>query len=577
MKVNDRESQGVWRVAWLLIVIVVGVTVYELQRSYRERIQVVFTEADLSSYLASEWIDNSLASIRSILKDSLHGIGVAELSEEPVEDEAQAQINARLAHKKNQYENIIFLGIFDQDCVIRYASIASEVGRNVQELDRDYCRKVMEPPLRKLKFSDLFRSSTGAINISATYPLLSENQGVIGFALAGLNLSFFQRWLDEIESPNLAISIIDTNNILLARKPNTGGVGEPIKDTVLTEFIAGDANSTTFRHKSTVDGVERLWSLRKTGNFPFVVVAGYPLTDSLKAWHNKLIAYSLGNLLMIVMTIFLTVAYQRNRMNAKRMEELADREKQRLIELNKTNEELNDLLKMKDDFLGIASHDIRSPFQGILGFSEMLLEDPKLSQTHKGYVKFIHESAETQLSLVNDILDVLKYESGKFSINPTAVVLLELIAESLNTLRPLFLKKSIQVQNTVDRGITVQADAPKIVQVINNLMTNAVKFSDENGAISIFTEERGDGLVEVHVKDNGVGIEPDKCARLFSRFQQAHENGTKGERGTGLGLAISKNIIDLHGGEIGVRSEPGEGSDFFFTLPRGNSSTEPSG
>jgi diguanylate cyclase (GGDEF)-like protein len=318
-----KERIRIWVFAVLFIAGVGTVSIIELVRSYETRIQIVYTEADLSGFLVAEWIEKSLASIRSILKDSLYDMDQSNIRASSVDEKERAARNGSLAHKAEQYGNIIFLGIFDPECVIQYGSISSIIGDSSNDLERDYCHEVMMPPLEELKFSDLFVSSTGELNISATYPLLSPEGGFIGFALAGLNLSFFQTWLDSIQNPAVAISIIDMNQILLARKPESEDIGEFIEDARLTDFIHSKDKSITFRRKSPVDGIERLWSLRKTGEFPFVVAVGYEFDDVLDPWRAKLIAYGIGNLLIIIVTIFLVLAYQKNKMNAKSMEKLA--------------------------------------------------------------------------------------------------------------------------------------------------------------------------------------------------------------------------------------------------------------
>lgn len=323
LKCDYREYLLIRLAALVLCAGVVTFSVLELHRSYNMRIQVVYTEADLSGYLVSEWIKKSLSDIRAILKDCLYGLNRSNILSAGVTAQQRADRNRRLFHKADQYRNIIFLGIFDPKCVIQYGSIGSIIGGSSRDLNRDYCNKVVQPPLRRLKFSDLFLSSTGDLNISATYPLLGKNNRVTGFALAGLNLSFFQRWLDSIKGEVISISIIDFNRILLARKPESKNIGKPIKDAQLKRFIESDARSTTFRLKSPVDGIERFWSMRKTGNFPFVVAVGYQLADVLGPWWNKLVIYAAGNLLLIVMTVLFVLAYRKNSLNAKSMEKLA--------------------------------------------------------------------------------------------------------------------------------------------------------------------------------------------------------------------------------------------------------------
>lgn len=318
-----KGSIKIWIIAVVFISIILAVSVVELGRSYKSLIELVYTEVDLSGYLVSEWIDRSLTGVRSILKDSLHNLDDSNIFASNVDNDERKQRNSSLVHKANQYENIILLGIFDSDCVIQYASIDSIIGDSTKDLERDYYHKVMQKPLEKLKFSDLFVSSTGDVNVSATYPLLSEDGRFIGFALAALNLSFFQKWLDSIDNNAIAISIIDINRTLLARKPESKDIGKPINDKELEAFMNDNIKSTTFRRNSPVDGIERLWSLRKTDEFPFVVAVGYELNDVLLPWRIKLVSYIIGNFLLIVITFFLVLSYLKNRMTAKNMEELA--------------------------------------------------------------------------------------------------------------------------------------------------------------------------------------------------------------------------------------------------------------
>jgi diguanylate cyclase (GGDEF)-like protein len=318
-----KDRFRIWFFALSFIVGILTISVIELVRSHQSYIQVAYTEADLSGFLVSEWIEKSLSDIRAILKDSLFNVDENNIRSAANPSMDEALRNRSLAHKASQYDNIIFLGIFDQDCVIQYGSIYEIIRDSSRDLGRAYCDNVMQPPVEALKFSDLFLSSTGELNVSATYPLLNTEDRIIGFALAGLNLSFFQTWLDSIEQPAITISIIDANRILLARKPDSDDIGKPVKDARLAEFIQGDAEAGTFRRKSPVDGIERLWSLRKTGDFPFIVAVGYRLDDVLIPWRTKLISYGIGNLLLIVVTLSLAWAYQKNRMSARSMETLA--------------------------------------------------------------------------------------------------------------------------------------------------------------------------------------------------------------------------------------------------------------
>jgi diguanylate cyclase (GGDEF)-like protein len=318
-----KEKARIWIITFLFIALVAGISSVELVRSYDSLIHVVYTEADLSGFLVSEWIKKSLDGIRAILKDSLFNLNETNILSSSVNEPERTARNNSLIHKAEQYDDIIFLGIFDPECVIQYGSISSIIGDSSKELDRDYCNDVQADPVDRLKISDLFVSATGEVNVSVTYPLLSAENRLIGFALAGLDLSFFQTWLDSIENPAVTISIIDMNQVLLARTPESDEIGGRIVDTELEKFVQSGSESNTFRRKSPVDGIERLWSLRKTGDLPFIVAVGYELDDVLGPWRTKLYSYIIGNILLFIMTAFFASAYQKNRVNAKTMEKLA--------------------------------------------------------------------------------------------------------------------------------------------------------------------------------------------------------------------------------------------------------------
>src|SRR6056297_33274 len=318
-----KEIALIWTFAVLFIGIVMVTSAVELSLSHQSNIQVAYTEADLSGHLVAEWIGKSLSSIRAILKDSLFDLDDSNISASSVSEKERAYRNDSLVYKANQYDNIIFLGIFDTECIIQYGSISSIIGDSSRDLKRNYCDTVAKEPLERLKFSDLFVSSTGELNVSATYPLLSSDNEIIGFSLASLNLSFFQTWLDSINEKAITISIMDMNQVLLARKPESEELGKRIEDSQLSQFIQSDDHSIMFRQKSPVDGIERLWSLRKTGDFPFIVAVGYEIDSVLIPWRHKLLIYSIGSLLLIILSVFLALAYQKNRINAQSMEKLA--------------------------------------------------------------------------------------------------------------------------------------------------------------------------------------------------------------------------------------------------------------
>lgn len=313
----------IWLAASCFVLAVFLASVFELIRSYRTEFRVAYTEADLSGYLVSEWISESFSGIEYVLKDALYGFDETNILSKSRESGENALINERLVHKASYHDNIIFLGVFDRSCVIQHGSIYSIIGDSSADLGRAYCKDVLTPPVKQMKFSGFFVSSTGDMNVSATYPLLGGNDRVVGFSLAALDLSFFQRWLDSVINPAITISIMDENQVLLARKPMSNKLGQKVEDTALATFFKSGDEAISFRRESPVDGVERLWSIRKIQNLPFVVAVGYALDDVLASWNAKVLMYAVGNALMAVFSFFLAFTYQKNSRNAAYMETLA--------------------------------------------------------------------------------------------------------------------------------------------------------------------------------------------------------------------------------------------------------------
>lgn len=236
-------------------------------------------------------------------------------------------------------------------------------------------------------------------------------------------------------------------------------------------------------------------------------------------------------------------------------------------ELEKTNTELLRLSKMKDDFLAIASHDLRAPFNGILGASELLSLDETLTERQKTFASIIHNSAKTQLQYVDDILEILRFESEGIKMNYESAELDKIIEDCVSIFQILAMNKNIEILVETDKEILIEVDVPKFSQVLNNLLSNAIKFTHNGGKIILRAFKNSQGYLEIHVIDSGIGIPPDKVENLFKSYQQVHQSGTAGEKGTGLGLTVCKKMIEAHGGNISVKSEINTGTDFTITLP----------
>jgi signal transduction histidine kinase len=243
-------------------------------------------------------------------------------------------------------------------------------------------------------------------------------------------------------------------------------------------------------------------------------------------------------------------------------------------ELAQANLRLFELNNLKNEFLATMSHELRTPLNSILGFSDVLLTNPaNLTEKQQRYVAHIRSSGRTLMSLITDVLDLAKIESGKMEMRPVEMSVSDLVERVVGAMMPLAERKNIDLNWEVDPDLPLAfQDLGKLQQILNNLLSNAVKFTPEGGRVRVRVSLRHDNLVFV-VEDTGIGIPLEDQERIFEKFRQG--STTTGERdpltrefeGTGLGLSITRELSKLLGGGIGLQSEFGKGSRFTVVVP----------
>ncbi len=257
--------------------------------------------------------------------------------------------------------------------------------------------------------------------------------------------------------------------------------------------------------------------------------------------------------------------------------------KRRLEDLTRRQQELTEACRTaeansrtKSDFLATMSHEIRTPMNGVIAMAGLLMETP-LTVDQRGYLETIHHSSESLLNIINDILDFSKIEAGKMELERHPFDLRGCIEESLDLLEPRALGKQLDLAYEAADVIPaqVEGDGQRLRQVLVNLVGNAVKFT-ERGSVVISVETIAPPAAEAEnpqalrlhfsVRDTGIGIQPDRLARLFRQFSQADVSTARKYGGTGLGLVISRRLVELMGGKMWAESVPGEGSTFHFTI-----------
>ncbi|MBR9774523.1 MAG: PAS domain S-box protein [Cytophagales bacterium] len=237
--------------------------------------------------------------------------------------------------------------------------------------------------------------------------------------------------------------------------------------------------------------------------------------------------------------------------------------------LRKSEEKLRELNAQKDKFFSIIAHDLKNPFNAIMGLSQLLIDQIK-EKDYEGieeYGTYISESTEKAMNLLVNLLNWARSQTGRMEFNPENFEIVELIEENKMLLAGNASQKLISIKTSLPEKLTVFADKQMISTVIRNLLSNAIKFTKENKEILITVKENPENI-HVSIKDQGIGIAADRLEKLFRIDSSVSTPDTNNERGTGLGLILCKEFVVKHGGNIGVDSEKGKGSTFYFTLPK---------
>ncbi len=264
--------------------------------------------------------------------------------------------------------------------------------------------------------------------------------------------------------------------------------------------------------------------------------------------------------------------YQEQNIKVKKqndtLTQLHDELKQKAEELEAEKQKAEELTRLKSQFLASMSHELRTPMNAILGLTELMLDDANIKAKDRERLYVVMNSAKRLMGLINDILDLSKIEAGRMDIALEDFFLEDLLAEVNASVTPLLVNKNIEfkVVKKTDTRVIINTDKGKVIQVLINLLGNAVKFTHE-GSIELKLSRANENELQFDVTDSGIGISQEDQKIVFEEFRQIDGTTTRKYGGTGLGLAICKKIAELMNGTISVKSEKGKGSTFTFTIP----------
>ena len=484
----------------------------------------------------------------------------------------------------NNITRVDGLFIADRDDIITY-NIVTEGHRSFVNIDisfRDYVQETKNT-LRPV-FSEGFEGIDGMYRIALTYPIIDrENGQYIGMVGVQIpTIDFFARY-GNVYDVDLRFLVAYDSNANYIATPRTQFLGKNyFSDDVQKFFNYTDIQNDYYRKvfAGRLEGGYAVYNFgsgeRLNTGYPIFVREKSPsyfvfvvtptasiysnLNEVLFAERLKMFSLVAGSTAAILVLIIFLIKWNTmlNRQVKRRTEQLEESNKKLSIsnqQLALTNEQLKVHDKMQEEFINIASHEMKTPTQAILGFSQLL---EKNSNENEEFIQAIQRNAARLQRLTNDILDVTRIESQTLKLNKERFNLKDVIVNCLDDATISKDGKNVKLLYKL-KDIIVEADRGGISQVISNLLSNAIKFTRE-GNISIISE-KNNGQVTISVKDTGTGIDSNILPRLFTKF------ATKSDMGTGLGLFISKSIIEAHGGKMWAENNSdGKGATSTFTL-----------
>jgi signal transduction histidine kinase len=297
-----------------------------------------------------------------------------------------------------------------------------------------------------------------------------------------------------------------------------------------------------------------------------------PITQSnpsilLSNTANGLAAATIGYALSVILWQITLSKARQERVISKQKEELEEQN----AELIRKSEELRQAIQTKDKFFSIISHDLKSPFQGFIGLTQMMAEgNIDFSRTEiTEYGKALFETASTVYKLLENLLEWAKMQKNEIDFTPKKFSISETAGQIADAFAQRAGQKEILIVDNIPQNLNAYGDEKMINSVLRNLLSNAVKFTNRKGRVTISAHETEDKMIQVSVEDNGIGMPPDDIKNLFRLDKKVSSPGTEGEPSSGLGLLLCKEFVERNSGKIWAGSIYGTGSTFTFTLPSG--------
>lgn len=542
---------GIWLGCGIVLAVVWGGLFWMVERDSAQLARQQETQVTLQAKGFAEYVALHLLLVDRVIVNARHDY----------QETGALPSGAQVAPELGASAPILLeMAIADQTGSLVAGTVPPFKGKSIS--DRAYFRALAADPRDRV-----YPSQTGVVGrlsgkegLQVARPVLSPRGEFRGVIVANIDPLVLRRHFDAsdtFERGGIVVIVGRDDGIVRVRfSKNSVTSGESLLSSPAWKPNA-DEVSRTQKVASVFGGLERLIGIHQVGLYPLSVGVAVPTERvwSLAGGHLHLaltlaVAFSL---------VLIMLARGRARMEVEQQEsiKLLAASRQREMEAN----------QMKSKFLASVSHELRTPLNSILGFSELIRDESGDTDISK-FAGLIHNSGRHLHSLVNTLLDLAKIEAGKMEVGLAEVDVRELLVTLTDTYRVSAAQKGLALTLTMPTAGTfvVNSDRTKLIQVLNNVLHNAIKFT-QSGQISVTSSLMGDGIL-IRVVDSGRGIAEKDIARVFERFNTvAHE--PEQQKGSGLGLALSKSLMELLGGSITLQSQSGTGTQVDIFLPKG--------